>query len=124
MLKKLFISLALFLVLSSSTSYTLSISEKQFQELIEILQTYTTLTGELKTTLIQQKQTLDILQKKSTEQEKTIRQLLILFQNLKQQTKDLENSYLKYKRTQEIKNWILYGTIGILAVANIYLLLK
>ena len=111
MRKGFYIFLVLLLLVSPCISYSLEITEKQMKELTAILQEYTNLTSELKTTLTKQKQTLEILKTKSETQQMIIQQLSQSFQKSNERMKDLESSYLKYKRIQMVKDYILYGTI-------------
>jgi len=119
-LKRLFIISLLLVLLLPSILFSLDITPEQFEELAGILQNYTELTQSLETTLTHQEQTLKTLQIQSTTQLMIIQQLDNSQRDLQKQTKDLESSYLRYKKTQAIKDYIMYGVIGVLVVAVIY----
>ncbi len=112
MLKRLLFGLCLLLLVLPSTS-SLEITKKQMTELQGILTTYTSLTSELKLTLIQQKATLK-------NQQQIIQKLSISFLDLKTTTKDLESSFLKYKKAQRVKDILLYTTGSILLIGLIW----
>jgi len=113
MLKRLLFGLCLFLLPLFYIS-SLEINKQQLTELKGILEAYTSLTSQLKVTLIDQQQ---ILKK----QELTIQKLKVSFQNLKITMNDLENSYLKYRKNQTIKDYIL---VSIVVGLTIILILK
>jgi len=118
--KKSFILLLLFLLVSGSTLFSIDITPEQLSELTGILNSYTELTTELQTTLTQQRRTLSILETTSEAQALTIQQLKTSFQGSQKQMKSFEDSYRKYQKTQIVKDYILYGCIGVLVISVIY----